>query len=168
VVEDERVESVRLRTERVLFVASLSHPLARRTEVYPEDLTGQTLLLTEAGCAYRKKLDTMLALKHIRPVSVTEFNSVEAIKGCTALEMGIALLPEIVVAAEIKRGKLIAIDWRGPAMDIATHIVWHKDKWLSPAMRAFVDTVCRALGPDADADDDQHGAARMQVLAGNR
>jgi DNA-binding transcriptional LysR family regulator len=24
-------------------------------------------------------------------------------------------------------------------MDIATHIVWHKDKWLSPGMLAFLE-----------------------------
>lgn len=172
VLDDERVVSVRLRTERVLFVTNPLHPLTRQAEVFAEDLTGQTLLLTEAGCGYRKKLDTMLALKHIRPGSVTEFNSVEAIKECVRLKMGIGLLPEIVVAADVKRGHLVPLPWNGPTMDIATHILWHKDKWHSPAMDAFIQTVCDSLCEEAeDADeklDNANDSARMQLMTGHR
>jgi DNA-binding transcriptional LysR family regulator len=44
--------------------------------------------------------------------------------------MGFGLLPEVVIASE-----------NGARMSIATHIVWHKDKWMSPGMQAFLDVV---------------------------
>jgi DNA-binding transcriptional LysR family regulator len=127
--------------ERVLLLADVSHPLASQPSVKPADLAGQNLLLTEAGCTYRGKLDRALALANIRPANVTEFSSVEAIKQCVALGMGLALLPAIVVARELRQNHLRALHWAGSSLDIVTHILWHKDKWVSPAMAAFIDLV---------------------------
>jgi DNA-binding transcriptional LysR family regulator len=131
-------KSIRLRTERVFLLSDANHPLASRRTVKPTDLSGQMLLLTEAGCGYREKLDQILALQNIRPGNVTEFSSVEAIKQCAIAGMGLALLPAIVVSRELRQHQLKALPWAGPSsLDIATHILWHKDKWVSPAMAAF-------------------------------
>jgi len=138
-IDHSQFASVRLRTEKVYLIAHPEHPLAEKETVEPADLGGQVLLLTEAGCAYRKKLDEMLAANKVRAGNVTEFSSVEAIKQCATAGMGIGLLPEIVVAAELNRKQLKSLRWVGPNMDIATHIVWHKDKWLSPGMLAFLE-----------------------------
>jgi DNA-binding transcriptional LysR family regulator len=133
------VESTRLRTERVFLLCEPSHALASRPTVKPADLAGESLLLTESGCGYRLKLDRVLALGNIRPGNVTEFSSVEAIKQCVAAGMGLALLPAIVVARELRQNQMKALHWAGPSLDIATHILWHKDKWVSPAMAAFAE-----------------------------
>jgi DNA-binding transcriptional LysR family regulator len=138
-IDHGQFASVRLRTEKVYLIAHPEHPLAEKQTVEPADLGGQVLLLTEAGCGYRKKLDEMLAAHKVRSGNVTEFSSVEAIKQCATAGMGIGLLPEIVVAAELNRKQLKSLRWVGPNMDIATHIVWHKDKWLSPGMLAFLE-----------------------------
>lgn len=135
------IKSIRLRKERVLLLADPSHPLASQPTVKPADLAGQNLLLTEVGCSYRGKLDRALALGNIRPANVTEFSSVEAIKQCIAVGMGLGLLPEIAVVRELRQNHLKALNWVGPSLDIVTHILWHKDKWISPAMAAFMELV---------------------------
>jgi DNA-binding transcriptional LysR family regulator len=163
VVKGDQLTSLRLRSEKVLLVAEAAHELVAKSRVRPQDLGGQTLLLTEAGCGYREKLDQMLSLLGIRPGSVTEFSTVEALKQCAALGMGVALLPEIVVADELKRGKLAALAWTGPQLDIATHLVWHKDKWISPAVRAFIALVKESLSGPADVA--QENRQRRLVLA---
>ena len=138
-IDHSQCASVRLRTEKVYLIVHPEHPLAEKPAVEPADLAGQVLLLTEAGCAYRKKLDEMMAAHKVRAGNITEFSSVEAIKQCVTAGMGIGLLPEIVVAAELSRNQLKSLRWAGPDMAIATHIVWHKDKWLSPGMLAFLE-----------------------------
>jgi DNA-binding transcriptional LysR family regulator len=134
-------KSIRFHTERIFLLADPSHPLAKRRVVKPADLAGQNLLLTESGCGYRAKLDRVLALQNIRPGHVTEFSSVEAIKQCARVGMGLALLPAIVVAREVRQNQFKALHWDGPNLDIATHVVWHKDKWISPAMNAFLELI---------------------------
>jgi DNA-binding transcriptional LysR family regulator len=135
-------KSIRLQTERVFLLSDAKHPLASRRTVKAADLAGQMLLLTEAGCGYREKLDQILALQNIRPGNVTEFSSVEAIKQCAIAGMGLALLPAIVVSRELRLHQLKVLPWAGPSsLDIATHILWHKDKWVSPAMAAFQEVM---------------------------
>jgi DNA-binding transcriptional LysR family regulator len=140
-VEHDRLKSMRWSSEKVLFVADPKDPLAAKKRVQPTHLSGQTLLLTETGCAYRRKLDQMLSSMDIRPGHITEFSSVDAIKACVGLGMGVGLLPEIVVAKELGRGELAALRWSGPVMDMATHVVWHKNKWISPALQAFISVL---------------------------
>jgi DNA-binding transcriptional LysR family regulator len=52
--------------------------------------------------------------------------------------MGIACLPTIVAESEIAAGKLVALRWSGDTLRMRTLAVWHKDKWLSPGMEAFL------------------------------
>jgi DNA-binding transcriptional LysR family regulator len=137
-IDAEHLSSIRIRTEDVYLFTTPDHPLASGKKVFPKDLLNETLLLTEAGCGYRKKLDMQLAAASVRPQHVTEFSSVEAIKQCVSAGMGIGLLPEIVIACELKRKEFALVNWHRP-MSIATHILWHRDKWLSPGMQAFLE-----------------------------
>jgi len=138
-------KSLSLWTERIFLLGDTSHPLTRKRVVKPADLTGQMLLLTEAGCGYREKLDRVLALQNIRPGNITEFSSVEAIKQCVFAGMGLALLPAIVVARELRHHLLKSVAWGGPSLDISTRMIWHKDKWKSPAMLAFHELIQEKL-----------------------
>ena len=153
-------QSVPLRLERIFLIAHGSHPVAALRTVKPADLAGHTLLLTENGCGYRAKLDRVLAMQNIRPGHVTEFSSVEAIKQCVAAAMGIGLLPAIAIAREIRQHQFKALHWAGPTLDIHTHIFWHKDKWVSPAMAAFRDLV-------KDAMDEAVTESNGLVISGN-
>jgi DNA-binding transcriptional LysR family regulator len=51
----------------------------------------------------------------------------------------------MVVARELRLQQIKALHWAGPSMDISAHILWHKDKWISPAMAAFIDLVKEKL-----------------------
>lgn len=144
-VENPRLQWVRLLTERMIIIASPDHPLGAKRQISPDDLNGQTLLLTEPGCAYRLRLDRIIAARNIHPAEITEFTSSEAIKECVALGMGLGLLPKIVAAAELRERRLVALEWQGPALDIATHVVWHKDKWRSAAFEVFLQTLEKKL-----------------------
>jgi DNA-binding transcriptional LysR family regulator len=65
--------------------------------------------------------------------------------------MGLGLLPAMVVARELRQLQVKALHWAGPSMDIATYILWHKDKWISPAKAAFMDLVREELEDSEDA-----------------
>ena len=150
-IRHDRLKAVRLRSEKLVFIAAPKHPLVAKKRVTPHDLAGQTLLLTERGCSYRTQLDQLLSLMSIRPESITEFSSVEAIKECVSLGMGLSLLPEVVVHRELARRQLVSLAWAGAEMGIATHVVWHKDKWISPALRAFTSLLEQMMKEPAGA-----------------
>jgi DNA-binding transcriptional LysR family regulator len=140
-----QLNSINMRTEDIYLFATPDHPLFKAKKVYPKDLTDQTLLLTETGCGYRMMLEMQLASSMVRPQNVTEFSSIEAIKQCVNAGMGIGFLPEIVIASELKKKQFALLNWQGDHMSIATSIVWHKDRWMSPAMQAFLGLVTAKL-----------------------
>lgn len=146
-IDGEHLRSIKMRTEDIYLFGTPGHPLANAKKVYPKDMLDQTLLLTEGGCGYRKKFDMQLAAANIRPQHITEFSSVEAIKQCVTAGMGLGLLPEMVIACELKQKQFTLLNWHGGKMSIETHIVWHKDKWVSPCIRAFLDVVNAQLQP---------------------
>jgi DNA-binding transcriptional LysR family regulator len=146
-VDGEQLCSIHMRSEDIYLFGTPDHPLVHAKKVYPKDLLDQTLLLTEAGCGYRKKLDMQLAAANVRPQHITEFSSVEAIKQCVTAGMGIGLLPEVVIACELKKRQFAVMNWHGGKMTIATHVVWHKDKWISAGMQAFLEVLKARLLP---------------------
>lgn len=150
-IQQARLKTLRLRNEKLVFIAAPKHPLTAKKRVTPADLTGQTLLLTEAGCNYRKKLDQLLTMMNVRPDSVTEFSSIEAIKECVSLGLGVAFLPEIAVARELGLRQVVRLAWGGPEMDMAIHVVWHKDKWISAGLGVFISMLEQMLKEPASA-----------------
>ena len=149
-VAEKALRSRKLGAERILLVAAPGHPLLERKAVRPADIAGQLLLLTEPGCAYRAKFDRILGAQGVKPQGVGEFASVEAIKQCAKLGMGIALLPEIVVAGELARQSLQALPWRGPDLCMGVHVVWHNGRSITPSMRGFLETVTAVMRPHGD------------------
>jgi DNA-binding transcriptional LysR family regulator len=139
------LNTISMRAEDIYLFSTPDHPLSKEKKVYPKDLTDQTLLLTETGCGYRMMLEMQLASELVRPESITEFSSIEAIKQCVAAGMGIGLLPEIVIASELKKRQFAVLNWQAAKISIQTSVVWHKDRWVSPAMRAFLDVVTATL-----------------------
>jgi DNA-binding transcriptional LysR family regulator len=124
-------------TDPIRVLARPDHPLTRLARVTPHDLAGEVVLHTEASCTYRQLFDRILAEAGVRPEVAVEWASLEAIKHSALAGMGLAVLPEMAVAAEVAAGTLVILPFE-PAFTVDTQMVWHKDKWLSPALGAFL------------------------------
>jgi DNA-binding transcriptional LysR family regulator len=127
--------------EPISLLVAPSHPLARASLVHPADLETETLLLVEVGCSYRTAFEHQLATAGIMPQTILEFSSIEALKQCAMLRMGVAVLPTVSVVAEMAQERLVALPWLGKDFQMVTQIIWHKEKWISPAIQAFLSVV---------------------------
>jgi len=135
-----------LAPEPLQLVAYPDHPLVRRPAVTFADLQDQPMILTETGCGYRRMFERALSAAGVRLPPPMEFHSVEAIKQCVMAGIGLSLLPVVAVAAEVAQGRLVPLPWVGPDFQVVTQLIWHKDKWLSPALRAFLQVARQVLG----------------------
>ncbi|USK31018.1 hypothetical protein LIT32_12430 [Bacillus sp. CMF21] len=72
--------------------------------------------------------------------------SVEAIKQCVILDLGIAILPEMVVKTEIERGILKELVCKSVVTPISTQIVWHKDKFMTLPLQSFIQLTYNSFG----------------------
>jgi DNA-binding transcriptional LysR family regulator len=144
-----------LSEESLVLVASPEHPLSRESGVFPEDLEGAPVLLTERGCGYRRVFERILSESGVSPETTGEFTSAEAVKRCVEAGMGVAVLAKISVAAELEAGTLSTVRWRGPELRVATYMAWHRERWISPVLRAFMEVARRTLTDVPDARQDR-------------
>lgn len=132
--------------EPLVLVANPQHPLSEAGEVRPVDLGGESVLMAEKGCGFRAVFEEQMSRARVRPRSEIEFTSAEAIKRCVEAGMGVAVLAAVSVAEEIGSGRLAALNWSEPGFVVSTQMLRHRDKWLSPALKAFMDTANEVLG----------------------
>lgn len=125
-----------LAVEPLALVARPGHSLAE-AEPVTADLVRQPLLATEPGCAYRDLFQRELESVTDGPVEFMEFGTIEATKRAAAAGLGIALLPEVTVAAELAGGALVRLAWE-PPFTLRTQLAWRAGKRLPEHARLFV------------------------------
>ncbi len=133
-----------LHNETMAIVTSPLHKLAQLKQMKLQDFSGECLILTSPGCGYRPLILSIFKQHHVKPESIMEFSSVGAIKECTICGLGAAILPRIAIKDELERGKLVEIDWDGPSLDVKTQLIYHQEKWITPALRAFLE-LCNSI-----------------------
>jgi DNA-binding transcriptional LysR family regulator len=132
--------------ESVVLVGSPTHPLASKKAIRTRDLAGEMILLSKVDCSYRRIFEQVLDQQTV-PVSKVETYSVEVIKRSVMEGVGLTVLPEIAVAEEVAQGTLVVLPWDEAAIEVATLMIWYRDKWLSPSLRAFMAVTRRLLAP---------------------
>jgi DNA-binding transcriptional LysR family regulator len=137
----------KLRDEEILILASPSHRFATVRGISAQDLIGEDVLLKALGCSYRNQFERQLIIAGAHPGRFLEFPGVETIKRCVEVGLGIAPLPRMAVEAELLTGRLVAVPWEGPEIQISTHLVWNPERHLGSAERAFLQHVRELLLP---------------------
>jgi LysR family transcriptional regulator, cell division regulator len=138
----------------------LDHPDLNQTVVFLEELVIATavgrekfsstvdngalkILVKGQGCAYRERLEDMLARRSIN-ISRIEFGTLDAIVGCVAAGLGETLLPQSVLAPAVK-DKRVEIHRLPPAESkVETLFVTRRDAFVSSALAAFLDIALSA------------------------
>ncbi|QNB09051.1 LysR family transcriptional regulator [Herbaspirillum frisingense] len=99
-LDDPAFDATPLFKEELMLVTPRSHRRVRS----PEDVTLDTLIVFEQGCAYRRHAQTWFAT-HGRggvPVRTLELASYHAILACVAAGAGVAVVPRSVIAMQME------------------------------------------------------------------
>lgn len=125
----------------LVVVARADHALTSRQSVDIQDLIDEPILLPSEDCSYRVALERMLTAENIETAVILNFNSIEAIKRCVTAGVGITLATEVAVQDAVQAGKLSILPWTGQQVAANLQMIWHKSKWISPILQAFMETV---------------------------
>jgi DNA-binding transcriptional LysR family regulator len=117
------------------------HALTRRKDegVAVADLAGEATILMQTGANLRRMTDRIYAEGAVKPVIAMELDNVESIKKMIAARLGISILPQIAVDAEVSQGTLVSLPLDGGLHRRPIAAVYREDKYLSSAMTAFLE-----------------------------
>jgi LysR family transcriptional regulator, low CO2-responsive transcriptional regulator len=98
-IDEPRFLRVELVRNPLMLVVHRHHPLAKRKTVSVSAMAKSRLLLREVGSVTRTTIEQMLSDASVKPASVLELGSREAILEAIALNMGVSAIPQQEVPA---------------------------------------------------------------------
>lgn len=126
-----------------------------------------TALLFRTGCAYRQRLEQLLAQLGKPSFKWLEFGSLDGILGCVAADVGISLLPRQVVDRYQSESNFFRHQVDASVARAPTFFIRRKEAFETSALAAFLDCVaktsCQSLDryPLAHHDMSSRPASRV-------
>jgi Transcriptional regulator len=114
------------------------------------DLAGRPLLCASSDSQARAVLEPCLARNGGGGNVWLDFSSLEALKRALEATPGAcAVLPRIAVERELAEGCLRALSLPGLPAALPVHMLWHREKWLSPSLAGLMELFRTAWGQAA-------------------
>jgi DNA-binding transcriptional LysR family regulator len=128
--------------ERLLLVAAPGHRLAKAAAgITPADLSGERFLLREPGSQTRDLQEAALIGWDLDDMAKADMWGPETIKQSVAAGLGISLISEHAIDAEVRDGRLAVLEVEPALRSRPVVVAYRRDRLLSPAERAFLGLV---------------------------
>lgn len=135
--DDSALDATAFLENELTCFSAPDHPLTRREPLQPRDLLDGPLLLREAGSGTRETAETILREHGVEPVAAMEMASNGALKRAVASGLGVTVLSSQAVRLELAMGLLHPLTVEGFPVRRMWHVVWARERVLSPAAQAF-------------------------------
>lgn len=127
--------------EDIVFVCHPKHPLLQKKELRLVDILQEELMLTEYAASYRYELEQHALSRNLQVHPYLEIGNTQFIIQELLREQGISFLPAFCVQSYVDQGFLQVLHPMDFSLRVFRQIVYHKSKWLTPQMHAFLSFV---------------------------
>jgi DNA-binding transcriptional LysR family regulator len=141
------LNALALTRQKMFIVAPPDHPLVRAELVSPRDLEAHPFVGYHEGMHTRAMIDALFKRMAIAVHYAVESANAATIKHMVLAGMGLAFLPESVVAVEIRRGQLIRLDVPPLMMSQDVTLYTRKNRTLPRAALGFVEFLKEYFAP---------------------
>ncbi|CNH97829.1 MULTISPECIES: LysR family transcriptional regulator [Yersinia] len=111
-----------------------------------------SFIINETQCIFRQIFESTLRQRGITLENTIELWSIESIKRCVASNLGVTFLPRFTVEKELQSGELQELHFSESPLTITALCAHHAGKFVSPAMRVFMECIQECLLPERVAD----------------
>ncbi|MFW5630658.1 MAG: LysR family transcriptional regulator [Acetivibrio ethanolgignens] len=125
--------------EDIIFVASSNHPYTKKDDLTLSQVIKEPFILTEKNASYRHILDQYLGAYDMEIHPFLESGNTDFLIKLLRTDTGISFLPKFTVQSRIDAGTLAEVKVTDFNMRIWRQIVYHKDKWVTREMMAFLE-----------------------------
>lgn len=135
--DDDLLESEPFIENELACFSAPSHPLASRKQLEPRDLLDGPLLLREPGSGTRESAEEILRANGVDPQPAMQMASNGALKRAVTKGLGVTVLSTYAVRLELELNLLHRLDVKGFPVRRMWHVIWARERILSPAAQAF-------------------------------
>lgn len=140
-----------LRREQLYLAVPVDHRFAERRRVRLAEAAAETFVANKPGTGLRESTEELWREAGIAPAVAFEGDDVATLRGMVAVGLGVAVLPRArTYDGGIDQGGdpwLRYIPLAGTSGSRVLGLVWREDRWASPAVAAFRDSVL-SLAPE--------------------
>ncbi len=144
--DDPGLARLFLGTDRMVLILPADHPLCARETLSIPDLKGQAVVVSETGSASRNYLEHLFSLHGMKLEPVMESRSIPAIIQAVRAGVGIALMPRKMLALYGAESAIAERDLPYEVLRRENYLVWHENRYISPAFLEFTDYVKECAG----------------------
>lgn len=123
------------------FVTNARSEFVHKRNLSIQDIINEPFILTECGQGYRRVFDKELAKHSLEITPVLEIGRTDIITSILAQSDMISYLPDFVTTPLIASGQLCYLDVCDVNIEIWKQLIYHKNKWISKSLKAFIDYV---------------------------
>lgn len=137
--------------EEIRFYGAADHPLAGNRRLGLKQILEYPLIRGDECLPYEQELEKLENQRHIRQIRVQNQNlalKMAAGQGGRGQAAGLAIAPESAALEYTKDGRLIPLNYRIPGCRMWRQTIYHRNKWLTRAMNAWI-----AMDGDTKAED---------------
>ncbi|MCU6762824.1 HTH-type transcriptional regulator gltR [uncultured Roseburia sp.] len=131
-------ETAHVLETKISFFCSSGHPFASKKEVTIDELTKESFIQVEEGCNYRKAFQQFLSGRGIVVRNVQEVGYTQMIIDSVVDNIGISLLPEFTLEDALRKEKIALLKVKDYSLSMWIQVIYSKNKWATPALRAFL------------------------------
>ena len=125
--------------DHLCLIVSNDHPLTKLKRISLEKLLDYPFLLRESGSGVRDLVDALFLTHHIELSPIVESTSTQAIVRAVNENVGISILPYLMVKEDINKGNIISLPIKDLDLSRQFSIIYHKNKYLTHHAKAFID-----------------------------
>ncbi len=138
---------LRYRRNRLVVIAPRGHALASRTRIRLRDLHGQTLIAREPGSTTRRLFEAMLRREQVRPRTLLEIGSREAIRLAVARGLGLGYVSE---CEAVPHPDIVSLAVDDADLPTEASLIWRREREAANLVAAFLE-IARPLAEAAPA-----------------
>ena len=149
-VTDNRLKVVLIHRDELVIIVPPKHALAKMKSATIAEAAAFPLIVPKGGHT-RDALENLFYERKLKPRYTMELDSSELLKRFVAADAGLGFIAKSNVLEDIRANALVTIPISDATIRRDLALVFRKDKALSRAALAFIDTAVRIKGKDAAA-----------------
>jgi DNA-binding transcriptional LysR family regulator len=138
-VKMPQIEMIPFRNDHLVLITHPSHPLAQSGDVKLPALARQKFIGLDPGGPAHEMIDQILRENKIDPLM--KFDNFETVIKAVEINAGIAIVPQLTVLQEVKKGSLAAMPFKGREFIRPLAILHRKGRVFMPEMKKFIETL---------------------------